>query len=202
MDEISSKDVHEDELNEGEGKSDAGKIDESFSKELKEAYNDEEGDVTDEGKGLEDRENPESPEGPEHITCINEKLEGSVHPDTGVPFESRVIEKDGKEYEVVVPCFDSKFEAQLPEDLYQASNKKQFEECNGQVLDAIEEYPSIRKEFTEEELDQFEDGETPDGYTWHHDAETGRMQLVDSDIHNRTAHTGGQYFWGGGTENR
>jgi RHS repeat-associated protein len=33
--------------------------------------------------------------------------------------------------------------------------------------------------------------ETPKGYTWHHHQEKGRMQLVDSDIHSKTGHTGG-----------
>ena len=46
------------------------------------------------------------------------------------------------------------------------------------------------------------DGETPDGYTWHHDAEVGKMQLVESDIHMKTGHTGGRTVWGGGNENR
>ena len=49
---------------------------------------------------------------------------------------------------------------------------------------------------------KIEDGETPDGYTWHHDAEAGKMQLVDFETHQKTGHTGGRYIWGGGTENR
>ena len=47
-----------------------------------------------------------------------------------------------------------------------------------------------------------EDGYTPDGYTWHHNEEKGKMQLVDTDIHSQTRHTGGRNIWGGGTENR
>ncbi|MFZ5553759.1 MAG: HNH endonuclease, partial [Bacteroidota bacterium] len=37
---------------------------------------------------------------------------------------------------------------------------------------------------------------TPKGYTWHHHQETGRMQLVDSEIHSQTGHTGGYSMWG------
>jgi hypothetical protein len=33
--------------------------------------------------------------------------------------------------------------------------------------------------------------ETPKGYTWHHHQEKGRMQLVNSEIHSKTGHTGG-----------
>jgi len=32
---------------------------------------------------------------------------------------------------------------------------------------------------------------TPKGYTWHHHEETGRMQLVESNAHAKTGHTGG-----------
>lgn len=32
---------------------------------------------------------------------------------------------------------------------------------------------------------------TPEGYTWHHHQDLGRMQLVKRDIHDKTGHTGG-----------
>ncbi|MFU2090579.1 HNH endonuclease [Avibacterium avium] len=28
------------------------------------------------------------------------------------------------------------------------------------------------------------------GFTWHHHQDTGRMQLIDSDIHKKTGHIG------------
>jgi hypothetical protein len=37
--------------------------------------------------------------------------------------------------------------------------------------------------------------ETPDGYTWHHHQEHGRMQLVPSELHQATGHTGGFSLW-------
>ena len=37
---------------------------------------------------------------------------------------------------------------------------------------------------------------TPSGYTWHHHQETGRMQLVNTQIHRQTGHTGGYSIWG------
>lgn len=33
--------------------------------------------------------------------------------------------------------------------------------------------------------------ETPKGYTWHHHQDKGRMQLVETEIHAKTGHTGG-----------
>ncbi|OTX31255.1 hypothetical protein BK717_21870 [Bacillus thuringiensis serovar malayensis] len=42
----------------------------------------------------------------------------------------------------------------------------------------------------------FKQGETPKHYTWHHHQDTGRMQLVDYQIHHDTGHTGGYKILG------
>ena len=139
---------------------------------------------------------------PIRIKCRNENLEGQEHPDTGVPFERKQIEVDGKKYEVVVPKFDSMFDAQLPEDMYKASDREQFNECNAQLKNEIATNPDLREKFDDEQLEQIENGDTPDGYTWHHDAEAGKMQLVDTETHQKTGHTGGRSIWGGGAESR
>lgn len=36
---------------------------------------------------------------------------------------------------------------------------------------------------------------TPDGYTWHHHQDLGRMQLVETEIHKKTGHTGGHSIY-------
>lgn len=136
------------------------------------------------------------------IPCRNEELAGKEHPVTGVPFEKRTVIIDGEEKEVVVPVFDSVFDAQLPEDKIKATDREQFKECNKQLKEAVDNDLEPRAKFTDEQLEQIANGDTPDGYTWHHDAETGKMQLVDSEIHAKTGHTGGQNFWGGGSANR
>ena len=137
------------------------------------------------------------------IHTRNESLEGDRHPITGVPFERKTVEdSDGNEVTGVFPEFDFDFDAQLPEDLYEASDKEQFAECNRQLKEAVEKDPELAKKFTPEQLEQIKNGDTPDGYTWHHNEEKGKMQLVDSDIHAKTGHTGGKTIWGGGNENR
>lgn len=137
------------------------------------------------------------------IHTRNESLEGDRHPITGVKFERKTVEdSDGNEVTGVFPEFDSDFDAQLPEDLYEASDKDQFAECNKQLKEAVEKDPELVKEFTPEQLEQIKNGDTPDGYTWHHNEEKGKMQLVDSDIHAKTGHTGGKTIWGGGNDNR
>lgn len=142
---------------------------------------------------------------PSHSYLItrNEGLAGDVHPITGVPFEHMSITLlDGSVVEGVFPRFDSVFETVLPNDLLEASDKVQFSYCNKQLQDAIEADPSLKAQFSKEQLKQIANGLTPDGYTWHHDAETGKMQLVNTTVHANTGHTGGRAVWGGGTENR
>ncbi|MDR3333441.1 MAG: HNH endonuclease [Treponema sp.] len=137
------------------------------------------------------------------FTTRNGGLEGKEHPETGVPFERKTVkDADGNDAEGVFPVFDHVFDLQLPSELYKASDAKQFDECNKQLKKAVENDPELVKKFTPEQLEQIENEDTPDGYTWHHNEETGKMQLVDSVIHAKTGHTGGKSIWGGGQENR
>jgi len=137
------------------------------------------------------------------VKTQNQKLEGKTHPETNVPFEQKIVEnQEGEQIKVVVPSFDSTFDAQLEPELYEATDKNQFKECNNQLKEEMQNNPDLDSKFTSEQKEQILDGETPDGYTWHHDAEKGKMELVDSDIHAKTGHTGGKFIWGGGSESR
>ena len=135
-----------------------------------------------------------------HYRTDREDLEGKTS-ENGVPYERKTVEINGIKVEGVFPVFDSKFDAHLPDDLLKASNPKQFSECNRQLKEAIENDPELAKEFTDEQLEDIENGDTPEGYTWHHNEETGKMQLVKTEDHDRTqggaAHTGGKALWGG-----
>lgn len=140
---------------------------------------------------------------PRQIKTINSYLEGQNHPDTGVPFEKKTVMTDtGETVEGVFPKFESKFDAQLPEDLYLSKDAKQFQEANRQLKLEYDNNAELRKQFNERQRDEIESGYTPYGYTWHHNEEMGKMQLVEYDTHQRTAHTGGRSIWGGGSENR
>ncbi len=54
----------------------------------------------------------------------------------------------------------------------------------------------MASKFTEEEIELLKLGEVPDRFTWHHHQETGRMQLVEYEVHRQTGHTGGYKIWG------
>ena len=140
---------------------------------------------------------------PRRIKTINDGLEGQKHPETDVPYEKKVVVTDtGEKVEGVFPQFESKFDAKLPEDLEKASDRKQFEECNRQLKEKCDSDPEFKSKFTPEQQADIDEGRTPEGYTWHHNEEKGRIQLVDSDTHAETRHTGGRNIWGGGTESR
>lgn len=149
----------------------------------------------------------EHQENPRYIITKNESLENGVHPITGVPFFRKIVDlPSGERIEGVFPEFESSFDAKLPEDMYLQTDKIQFKECNKQLAEAIEKDPELKSKFSPEQIEQIRDGivdgTAPDGYVWHHDAEAGKMQLVDFETHSKTGHTGGRAVWGGGSDFR
>lgn len=141
--------------------------------------------------------------GPEKQHCINERYAGMKHPETGVPYVEKVVKTgEGKEVVGVFPQFESKFDAQLPKDLLQESDSKQFAESNSQLKKKFDSDADFSSQFNERQQDDIKNNRTPYGFVWHHNEEAGKMQLVDYDTHEGTKHTGGKSVWGGGRSNR
>jgi hypothetical protein len=129
------------------------------------------------------------------------KLLGSQHAggknDKGIPFD-----KDGfvdfSEY--------VKAEAYLKPEQLKGGSQTQTGQATQILRDHLNANPKLKKEFLEQfpedERDLIEEhlekGHYKIGnYTWHHHQETGRMQLIPSDIHNKgKPHTGGHRIWG------
>lgn len=141
--------------------------------------------------------------GMEHIDTRNQELAGQEHPETGVRYEHcSVTLEDGKNYDVVAPRFESQFDVALNKEDYGKSDYLQSKTCNEKLKEAVQTDPELASRFSGEQLEQIRNGDTPKGYTWHHDVYPGQMQLVDSSVHALTRHTGGRAIWGGGKENR
>ena len=123
-------------------------------------------------------------DGTVHLSCINED---KVNESGFVPYREKTIEIGGVKIKVVVPEFpDDVFETRLPTTMHTAD-------------DPEAKNPELASKFTEEQLDQIKSGAPRiKGYTWHHCAEPGRMQLVRTDEHEQYRHTGGKTIWGGG----
>jgi len=136
-----------------------------------------------------------------HYRTINADKEGTTN-ENGTRYISKTVEINGVEVEGVFPEFDSTFDATLDENQRKDTDRSQEKECNKQLKEAIEDDSSLAEQFTDEQLEQIKNGDTPDGYTWHHNEEPGKMQLVKTDEHQGARHTGGRNMWGGGTANR
>lgn len=141
----------------------------------------------------------------QNIDTINKHLEGTIHPETSVPFIRKTVENiSGEIIEGVFPDFKDYrlFEVVLPEKLYQETDPKQFDYCNQKLKESFDKGTINTEHFTERQLDQIGNGDKPEGLTWHHNEEKGRMELVEQNIHQATAHTGGRFIYGGGSESR
>lgn len=100
------------------------------------------------------------------------------------------VEKDGKIYADFSEYM--KFECVLEQVDWKKTDREHFGICNEMLKDAIKNNPDLAKQFTKEQLEQIEKGETPSGYTWYHSEKDGVMQLVPYGIHNSTSHHGGR----------
>ncbi len=127
----------------------------------------------------------EGPNGPKTIRLRKGELAGDKHPVTGIPYDA-----DG------FPIFKSKGEVILKEADLKKSRTTHFRKCSKALYEQIIKDPDLASRFTKEEIQMFKQGETPKHYTWHHHQDTGRMQLVDYQIHHDTGHTGGYRIWG------
>ena len=136
------------------------------------------------------------------LKTLNSSLEGIKHDTTLVDYNRKSIEVGGLRVEGFFPEFESVFNTRLSKENYNATDKNQFKECNSKLKETVQNDKILRKNFNEQQLEMIENRETPRGYTWHHNERIGEMQLVKTDVHNKTAHTGGKAIWGGGQENR
>lgn len=134
-----------------------------------------------------------------HYKTDKQDMEGQTS-ECGVAYEKRRFEYNGVIIEGVFPVFESVFDTNLDTENYQSSGSKQFSEANKKLSEAVENDPDLKKQFTKEQLEDIAEGRTPRGYTWHHNEEPGKMQLVKTPEHDRrvggAAHTGGNSIWG------
>ncbi|MFD1707871.1 HNH endonuclease [Siminovitchia sediminis] len=140
----------------------------------------------------------------EELETRNDHLAGDHHPVTGVPFEEKTVELPDGEFTGTFPVFDAAYEVNLPNDLYLQSDSVHFSYANIELYDELQSNPDLVKELqlTNTDIQQLAQGDTPEGYSWHHHEDAGVLQLVEEEIHHQTGHTGGRELWGGGAEYR
>ncbi|WP_208604961.1 HNH endonuclease, partial [Rodentibacter genomosp. 2] len=115
----------------------------------------------------------------------NVKLAGQRHPKTGVPFDNKGF-----------PIFDqfTAYDTRLDISRFKnASYTEQMKMATKDLADAIERGHVDKNQFTSSQLEAIYQGNSKiPGLTWHHHQDTGRMQLIDTDIHKGTGHIGGE----------
>lgn len=132
------------------------------------------------------------------LKCINEEYAGKTHPETGVAYVEKVVDINGVKIQVVVPEFPSVIDVVLPDELKMAPEAEQFRYLNNWLREEIKTNPELRAQFTETQIAMIEKGLKPKGFTWHHNEECCKMQLVKFETHEGTRHTGGNSIWSGG----
>lgn len=194
-----SAETAQDAEKDSEGKEDFGTSLEGISEtEISSAFDE---DLTETSDSSSLQETVEKTE-PIHVTCTREDLAGHEHPETGVRYETKIVEVNGKQLEVTVPQFESKYDTHLEPEQLQADRPKHNEICNAKLKEYCDQNPEWAQDtFSQKQLDQINSGKNPEGYTWHHDGgEVGHMQLVDAKTHYDTRHTGGVAIWGNGSK--
>ncbi|MMZ64650.1 hypothetical protein D1872_269970 [compost metagenome] len=87
-------------------------------------------------------------------------------------------------------------------DHLQASTKLYFEQLKVEAKNLNLDVNSYLKDvlkYEEKQINAIIKGNDKiPGFTWHHHQETGRMQLVDENVHAKVNHTGGNKIWGNG----
>ena len=115
----------------------------------------------------------------------NVHLAGKRHPVTGIVYDQRGF-----------PIFDdvAQFDTRLPTSEFRnASYETQMRMATRDLRSTLDSNPQLRSQFDSDQLASIQAGNKKiPGYTWHHHQDTGRMQLVPSDIHSRTGHIGGE----------
>ena len=121
---------------------------------------------------------------------------GMRYPDTDVRFTERyLLQSDGKTViKGLFPKFEHAFELRLDPSQYMSRSYAKI--CNQKLAQAIESNPELASKFNARQLEMIKNGDSPDGYVWHHSEEEGVMQLVDAVTHEKAKHVGGSSLWG------
>ncbi|WP_379553625.1 HNH endonuclease [Qipengyuania sp. DGS5-3] len=156
-------------------------------------------------------------DGRQMVTDVNGQ-EHIVRQPTSANYDTRVVNGDGTitytrdgvsvNYDSNgFPDFDARADLYLsPSAINSGSDTAHFREANGMMRDALNADPGLAQRLgLNADQVAFLTRETPSGrsppdLTWHHHQDTGRIQLVDSSIHDHFSggHTGGMRIWGGG----
>ncbi len=138
------------------------------------------------------------PEGTALERYENVEVQTRHSKDPTVNYVEDTVRIDGRSVTGRFPEFESAKDVQLPDDLRFERVSQQERYCNEALRQDVQENPDKYKEvFSEEQLEQINAGHKPEGFTWHHHQDVGKMQLVDAETHHQNRHDAGWILWGG-----
>ena len=111
---------------------------------------------------------------------------GKTHAVTKVKFDEKGF-----------PKFKPYYTVKLRRSDYRKTRAQHFYIANKMLYKNVSSSSRLRAKFSKSQIKDMSNGETPNGYTWHHHQDAGVLQLVDEDIHAKTKHDGGYSIWGG-----
>lgn len=135
------------------------------------------------------------------IKTLNESLAGKTHPITGIKFVKEVVETPFGKIEGVFPKFHSLYDFKMPKEFFNSDGlldmgeSVQFRKVIDSLAKEIDSNSILKNRFTDKQIEMIQNKILPKEFTIHHHQETGRYQLVDSIIHDKTAHSGGGKLW-------
>jgi hypothetical protein len=121
-------------------------------------------------------------------------------PEGSVKYVRKIVTIKGVNIEMVVPDFEPYVVFQLALKPGEHTSRSYAQNGNKALADAVAKNPSLKMQFTPEQLADIEIGKTPTGYVWNHSEEEGVLQLVPKEVHDNVPHTGGNYLWGANQE--
>lgn len=94
------------------------------------------------------------------------------------------------------PKFKVYYTVKLQKKYHRDTREQHFYMANKILYSDLPYNLRLKRMFTKKQIDEFSEGKTPSGYTWHHHQDAGKLQLVKQEIHAKTYHIGGYTIWG------
>lgn len=115
---------------------------------------------------------------------VNGHLAGKYHPVTKVIFTYQGFP--------IFPGPTFKISAKY----WKSSNTTIWNQIKGNVKAELKTNTKFKKLFTQREISDINKGIKPANFRIHHHQNTGEIQLVHKNLHDKTGHTGGKTIWG------
>ena len=121
---------------------------------------------------------------------INYALRNKKHPKTGVHYN-----KHGYPNFKSIDTCDMKLSwYTINFDKFQSDSSirsKHFDICSKKLYKKTLKNPTLKSNFSKQQLRQLRLGKTPNNFTWHHETKKNILILVDRQTHANSAHSGG-----------